>query len=72
MFATLNSVHPTLSAGGRGLNLQPNFQKGGLEKTPTFRGELLGKKGVTFFRWGCNFHIKNKSKPEVFINKKTL
>ena len=36
--------------GGGGLSLQPNFQKGVLGKTSTFRGGLLGKMGVTFFR----------------------
>ena len=38
-------------AGGGGLSLQPNFPKGGLDMTSTFIGVLLGKKGVTFFRW---------------------
>ena len=37
---------------GGGLNLQPNFQKGGLDRTSVFRGGLLGKRGVTFFRGG--------------------
>ena len=39
---------------GGGLNLQPNFQKGGLDRTSVFRGGLLGKRGVTFFRGGWN------------------
>ena len=47
-------VHPPpLSAGGgrgRGLSLQPIFQKGGLDSTSTFRGVLLGKREVAFFR----------------------
>ena len=45
------SVHPLpLSVGeagwggGWGLNLQPNFQKGGLGRTLTSRGGLLGKR----------------------------
>ena len=68
----MHSVHPPLSAegGGGGLSLQPNFQKGVLDKTSTFRGGLLGKTGVTFFRGGCNFHRKNKLKSEIFNNKK--
>ena len=37
----------------RGLSLQPNFQKGGLGRTSTFRGGLLGKREVTFFREEC-------------------
>ena len=56
------------------LTLQPNFQKGGLDGTSTFRGGLLGKRGVTFFRGrGCNFHKKKKKKlkSEIF-NKKSL
>ena len=42
----LHSIHPpppSLSAGG--LNLQSNFQKGGIDRTSSFRGELLGKRG---------------------------
>ena len=37
--------------GGGGVSHQPNFRKGGgLDRTSTFRGGLLGKKeGVTFF-----------------------
>ena len=65
-----------LSAGGEGgasLKLQPNFQKGGLDRTSAFKGRLLGKRGVTFF-WGrvCNFHIKNRLKSEIFNDKKCL
>ena len=30
----------------RGLSLQPNFQKGGVDRTSTFRGGLLGKRSV--------------------------
>ena len=35
-------------------------------KISTFRG------GVTFFRGGCNFHIKNKVKSEIVNDKKSL
>ena len=42
---------------------------GGLDRTSAFRGGLLGKSGVTFFR-GCNFHIKNKLKSHIFNDKK--
>ena len=37
-----------------------------------FRRGLLGKRGVTFFREGCNCHIKNKLKSEMFNDKKGL
>ena len=46
------------------------FIKGGLDRTSTFRGGLLGKRGVTFFRGGCNFQIKSKLKSEIYNNKK--
>ena len=39
---------PRHLSGGGGLNLQPNFQKGGLDKTWTFRVGLLGKRGWLF------------------------
>ena len=56
---------PPLSAGG--LSLQPNFQKGGeLDKNSTFKGGIAWKEGS----WGCNFHIKNKLKSEIFNDKK--
>ena len=56
-----HSVHPPFLLGG-GLNLQPNFQKrmGGLDRTSTFSGELLGKRGLTFRGGACNFQVKNK------------
>ena len=41
---------PPLSAGG--LSLQPNFQKGVLERTSIFRGGLLGKWGGDVFQGG--------------------
>ena len=40
---------PFLQAGGGGLSLQPNFQKGGLTG-PQFLEGVAGKEGVTFFR----------------------
>ena len=54
-----HSVHPSFSAGG--LSLQPNLKKKGggrLDRTSTFRGCLLGKRGMTLFREGCYFRIK--------------
>ena len=55
----------------KGLNILPNFQKGGHDKISIFRGRFAGKDRVNFFR-GCNFYIKNKQKSEIFIDKKTL
>ena len=51
----------------RGLDLRPNFQKEGLDRTSTFRGG-------GFFRGGgaCNFHIENKLKSEIFNDEKSL
>ena len=46
------------------------LKKRGLNRTSTFRGGLLGKTGVTFFRGGCNFHMKNKLKSKIFNDKK--
>ena len=40
---------PPLSAGERRLILQPNSQKGRLDRTSTFRSGFLGKRGVAFF-----------------------
>ena len=42
-----------LSAGD--LSLQPNFQKGGFERTSTFRGGVAGKEGNDFFKEGLQF-----------------
>ena len=41
--------------------------RGGLDWTSTFRGGLVAKRRVTFFRGdGCNFYIKDKLKSEIF------
>ena len=47
------------------------FKKGGLDRTSTLRRGLLKKRGVTFFRGGCNFYKKNKLKSEIFNDKKS-
>ena len=60
---------PPLSAGGGGggLSLKLNFLKGGgLDKTSAFRGGLLGKRGMTFFR---GLQLSHK-KSEIFNDKK--
>ena len=47
---TVHSVHsPTPPFCLGRLNLLPNFQKGGLDRTSILRGGLLKKRGVTFF-----------------------
>ena len=64
--------HFPLSAGGgegEELSLQPNFQKGGLTGPQVLEG-AAGKEAMTFFSGGCNFHIKNKLKSEIFNDKK--
>ena len=62
----------TGEGGGSGSN--NIFQKRELDRTPNFRGNLLGKKAVTFFRegGGYNCHIKDKLKSEIFNDKKVL
>ena len=45
---------------GGGLNLQPNFQKGGGGLTgPQLLEGGSWERGGDFFQRGCNFHIKN-------------
>ena len=47
------------------MNLIPNFQKERLERISEFRGNLLGKRGVTLFRGGLLFlhkYVVNKKK----------
>ena len=63
----------TISAGG-GVSLQQNFQKGGGPAEPQLLEGAAGKERVpNFFQGGgCNFHTKNKLKPEIFSDKKSL
>ena len=60
-----HSVQPLLSAGGEEgggeLNLLPNFQIGVAWQE---------KRGITFFREGCNFYTQKKLKSEIFNHKK--
>ena len=61
---------PPITAGGRGMNLLPNFQKGRLDRTSFFMGEvrLLGKRGrLLSGGGGCN-----KLKSEIFNDKKSF
>ena len=56
-----HSVQPShLSAGGVEPPTKFSRREGGLGRTFIFRGELLGKRGVTFLRkGGYNVYIKN-------------
>ena len=38
----------------------PPFQNGGLDRTSTFKGGLLGKKRITFFKGGEGGHFSRK------------
>ena len=46
----LQSVHPHFFLLGGGLNLQPNFQKGGIDRAPISREGVAGKGGGDFFQ----------------------
>ena len=65
-----HSVHPSFCRDG--LSLQPNFQKGGHDKTSTFRGGCWERWGDFFQGAGWNFHITNKVKSEIFNDKKVF
>ena len=72
-----HSVHPPpppFCRGGWASNQV--FKKRGRDRTSTFRGGLLGKRGWLFTQGGrgevCNFHIKNKLKFEIFNDKKSF
>ena len=75
-------MHPLLSAegeevrwgggGGRGLNLQPNFQKsGGLDRTSTFRGGCW-ERGGDFDQGVVAIFTQKKLKSEIFNYKKKV
>ena len=80
----LHSVHPPpiLNAGvggGLGVGRASNqiLKSWGLDRTSTFRGGLMGKKGkkgVTFFGGGGGGVqlLHNKLKSEIFDDKKSL
>ena len=55
--------------GGGGLNLLPNYQKGGARED--LRGGLLEKRGLTF-GGGVAILQKNEMKSEIFDDKKSL
>ena len=43
----------------------------GLDRTSTFRGGLLGKRGGDVFQGGLQFSHKNTLKSEIFNDKKS-
>ena len=65
------------------MNKDTQHTQGGIVCTPPFLlgGGLTGpqlleggcwERGGDFFQGGCNFHIKNKLKSEIFNDKKSL
>ena len=67
-----HSVHPHLSAGGRGkwLNHLPNFQKGRALQDLSFEKGIAGKERLTFFTGGCNFTKKINWNLKYLMTKK--
>ena len=66
----INSVHPPFLQG----RVEPPTKyskRMGLTGPQLLEG-VAGKEGGDFFQGGCNFHIKNKLKSEIFNNKKSL
>ena len=55
--------------GGGGLSLQPNFKKGGLDRTSTFRRGYWERGGDFFSGEGVQLS-HNKLKTEIFNDKK--
>ena len=74
MIKSIIIVSTSLSAGGVGLNLQPNFQKGGGLTTPQLLDGGKRERRGDFFQGGggCNFQKKNKLKSETFNDKKSF
>ena len=69
LYHSNHSVHPLAFLQG-GVDPPTNFSKRGVLTRPQLLKGVAGKEGVTFFRVGCNFHIKNKLKSEIFNGKK--
>ena len=70
----LHRVHPSSLFLG-GWALYQIFKRERLDRisvlrSQDLRGWLLGKIGVTFFREGCSFYVKNKLKSEIFNDEK--
>ena len=63
----------TFSVGGGGLNLLPNFQKGGAWEDFNFERGVVGKEGVTFFRGeGLQFYKKRKKRNLKYLMTKKV
>ena len=71
LLVDLSEISPSFLLGGGELDLLPNFQTGGLNRTSTLRGGCW-KRGITFFMGSCNFYKKTKLKSEIFNGKKSL
>ena len=77
MIPKSHSVHP-LPPPPRRVERPTKFSNsplfGGLDGTSAFRGGLLRKRGMTFFKGGCNLYIKInlKIRNEMFNDKKSL
>ena len=68
-------MYPPLTVGSGGRPFYQIFKGGGgLDRISTFKGGLLGKKRITFFKGGrgVTFHVKNKLKSEIFNDKTSL
>ena len=66
----INSVYPPFSAGE--FEFPTKFSKRVGLTGPQLLEGVAGKEGGDFFQGGCNFHIKNKLKSEIFNDKKSL
>ena len=67
-----HSVHPPPPTGGGVWTSNQIFQKRRGLTGPQLLEGVAGKEGGDFFQGGCNFHIKNKLKSEIFNDKKSL
>ena len=68
---------PICFCSGGGLNLQPNFQKGGDLTGPQLSDEGCWEIGGDFFQgwgrgWGLQFSPQKKLKFQIFNDKKSL
>ena len=68
----MHSVHPPPPFLLGGLNLLPNFHKGGAWQDLNFETGVAGKEGRNFFQEGLQFYKKNKLKSAIFNDKKSL
>ena len=70
MIPKSHSVHPPPPLSAVGVEPPTKFSKrGGLAGPQLLEGDCW-ERGGDFFQGGCNFHIKNKLKSEIFNAKK--